>query len=191
MNHAPQVSDAEINQPDDQKLHLSPAPPRVYPTIEAFRGRVWRNRYSLYAKELALLAGAGTLYGFLLDHREVLILGTVIFLFVIVFSGLALLIVNLRRRNLIRTAPAVKGTLTRTGRALFWHEMFRAKAHRSFWIEYTYTPTDSDREITGRLYLCQCASKRLKTSDKLWITYHAHKPSRSIPLRVAVMRIPH
>ena len=97
----------------------------------------------------------------------------------------------MRRAQLVREGLWVEGVIVQSVRQRWWHEMFRGQAHRSFKITYQYElPGDSD-VYTNTLVLCRCAFDRLKVDDSVALAYDAQRPHRSIPLRVAVMKIPH
>ena len=173
------------------ELRLGRNTPREYPLIEAYRGRVWRNLPGLYGREIALLALLSTLYGVLLDHNFLWVCGALILVVSVIWVGLSTLWVNTRRAQLIREGHWVEGVIIQSARQRWWHEMFRAQIHRSFKITYQYQLPESQEVYTASLVLCQCAFDRLKVDDSIALAYDKNRPHRSIPLRVAVMKIPH
>jgi hypothetical protein len=56
-------------------------------------------------------------------------------------------------------------------------------------MTYEYTVDQSTYQQT--LYMCLCAYQHLNDGEELSIAHHPKKPQKSIPLRVAVMVIPH
>ena len=173
------------------ELRLGRSTPREYPLIEAYRGRVWRNLPGLYGRELALFALLTTLYGVLLNEDFLWVCGALVLVGSIVWTGLSTLWVNTRRAQLVREGLWVEGVITQSTRQRWWHEMFRGQAHRSFKVTYQYQIPDHSEIYTSSLVLCRCAFDRLKVDDSVALAYDSQRPRRSIPLRVAVMKIPH
>ena len=173
------------------ELRLGRDVPRNYPLIEAYRGRVWRNIPGLYGRELAFFALLATLYGVLLDEGFLWVCGALVLIASIIWTGLSTLWVNTRRAQLVREGLWTEGTITQSVRQRWWHEMFRGQAHRSFKITYQYQLKEDPKVYTSHLVLCRCAFDRLQIDDTIALAYDAQKPNRSIPLRVAVMTIPH
>jgi hypothetical protein len=172
-------------------LTLPKKPPRDYPLIEAFRGRVWRNGWALYGREVSLFGAGLALFAFLLDGLLWLEVGLLALIVSVVLSGLGTLWANMRRARLVRIGVTVNGHIIARQRLLLWHELLRGRAHRSFYVRYRFTPVGQEDPCEGRLYLCRCAYEQLSTSDQLLIAYDQDAPKKSLPLRVAVMRIPH
>lgn len=171
------------------ELKLGREAPRIYPLIEAFRGRVWRNRAALYGREATLISALIFLYGFLLDQGLMWELGIIGSLLSITWTGGSTLWVNLRRCALIRHGSWGEAVITKRVPMRLWHEMFRAQEHRSYRLQYRYEIEGQGLE--GEITLCRCAYDRLKVDEQLIIAYDPDRPARSIPLRVAVMKIPH
>ena len=172
-------------------LELSVKPPRAYPNREALKGRVWRDEWALYSRELSLLCAVLCVYGLLLDELELLAWGGLT-LFVSTLIGLiGSLLTNLRRAELVRSAPVLEGELLSKRRRLFWHELLRGKAHRSFTLTYRYQLPDEPHPREGSITLCLCAYEHLKRQERLKVIYDPQRPQRSLPLRLAAMRIPH
>ena len=71
-----------------------------------------------------------------------------------------------------------------------WHELLRGLGHRSLLLRYRYQHPDLG-VIEGRLWLCRCAADRFEVGAPLLISYNPKRPRESLPLRVALMRIPH
>jgi hypothetical protein len=111
----------------------------------------------------------------------------------VLFTGLTTLVINAKRAQLVREGAAVMGVITGQIRQRWWHEIARAPQHRSFKLTYRYQLTEGDREISyeGSITLCRCALDRLKSEDEIVVTYDVKRPQRSLPLRLAVMKIPH
>ena len=180
----------------DLPLH----PPRPYTALEALRGRVWRSRAALWGRELSALSALTALYGLLLDAEMALAGGLLALVCVNLASALLALAGHLRRARLVREGAFCVGTLTRKRRRAFLHELLRGAAHRTFEITYVYTPEGENaqseereerEEREGRLLLCRCAYEHLSDGEPLHIAYDPRAPHLSVPLRVAVMRIPH
>ena len=171
------------------ELSLSRTPPRDYPIIEAYRGRVWRNRAALYGRELTAVAIMVTLYGVLLDDVFLWTLGALSVGLAVIWTGLSTLWVNNRRAQLVRTGLATRGRVTGRERQRWWHELTRGEEHRSFKLTYDYEVDGAQH--SGQITLCRCALKRLQKEEEILIAYDAERPQRSLPLRVAVMKIPH
>lgn len=171
----------------DLPLH----PPRPYTALEALRGRVWRSRAALWGRELSALCATCALYGLLLGVTGLLV-GAILALVVLnLASALLALAGHLRRARLVREGACCVGTLTRKRRRAFLHELLRGAAHRTFEITYVYTPEGENTPREGRLLLCRCAYEHLSDGEPLHIAYDPRAPHLSVPLRVAVMRIPH
>ena len=164
-------------------------PPREYPLIEAFRGRVWRSRWTLYTRELSLVCAIAALIAFLRDHALIFELSLALLIILTILSGLGLLITQIRRAYLVRSGPRVNGTLIARRRRMFLHELLRGAAHRTFEVHYRFQSKEGE-DIDGRLLLCRCAYEHLKEGS-LDIIYDPNNPKRNLPLRVAIMRIPH
>jgi len=98
---------------------------------------------------------------------------------------------HLRRARLVRAGAYAEGAVTRKRRRALLHELLRAPAHRTFELRYSYTPAGEGAPREGRLLLCRCAYERLDDGEPLYVSYDPAAPHRSVPLRVAVMRIPH
>ena len=173
------------------ELRLGRETPRHYPLIEAYRGRVWRNLPGLYGRECSLFALITTLYGVLLDHDALWLIGGLILALSVIWTGLSTLWVNARRAQLVREGHWADGVIIKSVRLRWWHEMFRGQAHRSFKITYRYNIPERDEPLVSSLVLCRCASDRLQVDDQIPLAYDVDRPQRSIPLRVAVMKIPH
>jgi len=172
-------------------LELSVKPPRAYPNREALVGRVWRDPWSLYGRELSLLCAVAALYGLLLDELAWVAWGLFGLSLSALLGTLGGLIINLRRAALVREAPAVMGQLLSKRRVTLWHEFVRAKAHRSFEISYSYQLEGEAEPRVGKIQLCLCAYEHLQDRAELRVIYDPARPQRSLPLRLAVMRIPH
>ena len=170
---------------------LSKHPPRSYTTLEAFRGRVWRNSWRLYGQECALFSIFIALYSFLLAHDLGFELGILLFLLSSILSALVSLWIGFKRAHIVRTGLFIEGHLISKKKVRLWHEILRAKAHRSFLIRYEFTPPTHTQPIRGKLYLCQCAYAHLDVTQPLSIVYDKHHPRSNLPLKVALMRIPH
>ena len=172
------------------ELKLGKKTPRVYPWIEAYRGRVWRSKSALFGREVTLFAVIALLYGILLDEGllwELGLLGTVLSL---VWSGVATALSNGRRLTLVREGEWVDGQLTELINLRLWHEFLRGKAHRSFLVKYTYSY--EGESFRGEMVLCRCAYDRLaRSGDSIPVAVSRRSPHRSLLLRVAVMKIPH
>ena len=173
------------------ELRLGRETPRHYPLIEAYRGRVWRNLPGLYGRELGLFALLATLYGVLLDQDFLWIYGALSLVLSVIWTGLSTLWVNTRRAQLVRDGMWAEGVIIQSVRQRWWHEMFRGKAHRSFKITYQYEIPGHAEVYTNSLVLCRCAFDRLQVDDSVALAYDEQRPRRSLPLRVAVMKIPH
>ena len=169
---------------------LSVTPPRSYQLRDALFGRVWRDRLALIARELQVLSLALLLAGLLLDSDEGLAYG------ILSLLGSSLLLIGAGlyrahwRTRLVQRAPTVKGSVIALQPRYLWHEFLRGRAHRSVVLRYRYTPPEGEQR-EGQLWLCRCAADRFKAGDQLWICYRPERPSASLPLRVALMRIPH
>ena len=172
-------------------LSLSMNTPRTYPLIEGFRGRVWRNAFNLYARECALLCTGIALFSFLLDATLWLEIGILGLISTLVLAGLATAYINYQRVGIIRHGTAVKAELLDKKKLRLWHEMLRPKAHRSFKITYRFHLEGHTHWIESSFYLCRCAYDHLQKHESLIIAYHHNNIQRNVPLRVAVMRIPH
>lgn len=172
-------------------LSLSIKAPREYPLIEGFRGRVWRNAFNLYAREISLLFALISLYAFLLDDLLWLEIGILGLFLSVVLAGIMTAYINLRRVHLVRTGIGIKATLIEKKKLRLWHEIFRGKVHRSFMIRYRFQLPHQEKSIESSFYLCQCAYDHLAKHEELLISYQENSPKKSIPLRIAVMRIPH
>jgi hypothetical protein len=172
-------------------LSLSIKAPREYPLIEGFRGRVWRNAFNLYAREISLLFALISLYAFLLDHLLWLEIGILGLFLSVVFAGIMTTYINLRRIHLVRTGVGIKAILIEKKKLRLWHEIFRDKAHRSFMIRYRFQLPNQEESIESSFYLCQCAYDHLAKHEELLISYQKNRPKKNVPLRIAVMRIPH
>ena len=171
------------------ELTLRKDTPRQYPVIEAFRGRVWRSRAALIGKDVMLFSGLVALYGLLLDHGLSIEIGLLGLFLACCWVGFSTLWVNLARVRLVRHGRWGKGVIIQRKRLLLWHELLRAEKHRSFLIRYRYQV--NQREYVGQLTLCRCAFDRLSVDQAITIAYHENSSSKSLPLRVAVMTIPH
>lgn len=172
-------------------LELSVQPPRIYPNREALRGRVWRNRWSLYGRELSALCAALTLYGLLLDQLSWVAWGLLGLVLSTLLGALGGLVTNLRRASLVRVGPIASGELVRKRRLTLWHELLRGKAHRSFELTYRYHVNGEPEPREAQIQLCLCAYEHLKDRERLQVIYDPARPQRSLPLRLALMRIPH
>ena len=104
-------------------------------------------------------------------------------------SGVGSLWVNFKRARLVQTGFAIQGRLVAKKRILLLHEMIRPQAHRTFKITYEYQV--EQKAYSQTLYLCLCAYEHLNEQEDLLITYMPTRPKKSLPLRVAVMVIPH
>ena len=169
---------------------LPVTPPREYQLRDALFGRVWRDRLALIARELQVISIVLLLAGLLLDSDEGLVYG----LLSLLGSSLLLVGAGLYRARwrtlLIQRNPAVKGSVIALQPRYLWHEFLRGRAHRSVVLRYRYTLPEGEH-LEGRLWLCRCAADRFKVGDQLWICYRPERPSASLPLRVALMHIPH
>ena len=172
-------------------LSLPVKAPRKYPLIEGFRGRVWRNAFNLYTREISLLFALISLYAFLLDDLLWLEIGILGLFISIVLAGMMTAFINLRRVKLVRTGLGIKAEIIEKKKLRLWHEMFRGKAHRSFMIRYRFQLPHQEQSIESSFYLCQCAYDHLAKHEELMISYQEGRPQNNLPLRVAVMRIPH
>lgn len=172
-------------------LEVSILPPRDYPNREALIGRVWRNRWSLYSREISLLCTLISIYGLLLDQMTWMAWGLVGLILSTLLGSLGSVICNLRRASLVRFGPTIEGELVRKRRLTLWHEFLRGKAHRSFEITYRYQLEEEVNVREAKIQLCLCAYEHLKDREQLRIIYDPAHPQRSLPLRLALMRIPH
>lgn len=178
-----------MNEPKELKLVRST--PRHYPWKEAFKGRVWRSRWSLYGKEMMIFAVLATVYGILLDEGLLWELGLIFSLFGLILTIFTGLFSNLSRLKLVREGTWVDGEILELIDMRLWHEFMRGKAHRSFKVRYQYQSLEG-QDYTGEMVLCRCAYERLvKQKSKVPVAYLPSKPHKSLLLRVAVMRIPH
>ena len=172
-------------------LEVSVQPPREYPNREALVGRVWRDRWSLYGREVSVLCAAMTLYGLLLDELSWVAWGLFGLILSALIGSLGGLITNLRRASLVREGPIAEGELVRKRRLTLWHEFLRGKAHRSFEVTYRYQLEGELEPREAKIQLCLCAYEHLKDRERLQVIYDPNRPQRSLPLRLALMRIPH
>ena len=177
-------------------LTLPKKAPRDYPMIEGFRGRVWRNAFSLYARECTLLCALLLLFSFLLDIKLGVEIGLLGFIISMLITALATLYINIKRVQVIRSGEPILAVIIEKKKLNLWHEMFRAKAHRSFKIRYRFTHASSStdaqsKSIESSFYLCQCAYEHLTKDEEILLTVNPDKISHNVPLRIAVMRIPH
>ena len=170
-------------------IHLPHHPPRPYTLIEAYRGRVWRNKWGLYSRETGLFGICLCIYGLLLGLDFWMLLGVLIGIISIFCAGLGSLWVNFKRVRLVQVGQAVQGRIRSKKRVLLLHEMIRPHAHRTFKMSYEYMVDNETYQQT--LYLCLCAYEHLNDGEELMIAHHSDSPKKSIPLRVAVMVIPH
>lgn len=173
------------------ELRLGRETPRHYPLIEAYRGRVWRNLPGLYGREVSLFALIATLYGLLLSQDTLLVMGMFALALSVIWTGLSTLWVNARRAQLVREGVWVEGVIVKSTRQRWWHELARGQAHRSFKMTYRYQVPGREKSYTSSIVLCRCAYDRLQVDDRIALAYDAKYPQRSIPLRIAVMKIPH
>ena len=172
-------------------LEVSVLPPRDYPNRQALIGRVWRNRWSLYGRELSVLCTIASLYGLLLNELAWMAWGIFGLILSAIIGSIGGVIINIRRASLVREAPVVEGELIRKRRLTLWHEFLRGKAHRSFKVTYRYHIAGEPRPREASILLCLCAYEHLKEREKLKVIYDPSRPQRSLPLRLALMRIPH
>jgi hypothetical protein len=173
------------------ELKLGKTTPRHYPWLEAFRGRVWRSKTALYGRELTLFSAIAILYGVLLDKGILWELGLLGLIFGVLITGISTLVSNLRRLHLVREGQWVEGTLTELVNMRLWHEFLRGKAHRSFIVRYTYEAPNGNL-MNGHMVLCRCAYDRLASKkSSVPVVIHPTKISKSLLLRVAIMKIPH
>jgi hypothetical protein len=172
-------------------LEVSVKPPRVYPSREALVGRVWRDRWSLYGREVSVLCASLTLYGLLLDELSWVAWGLFGLILSALLGSLGGLITNLRRASLVRMGPLADGELVRKRRMTLWHELLRGKAHRSFELTYRYQLDGEPTPREAKIQLCLCAYEHLKDRERLQVIYDPKRPQRSLPLRLALMRVPH
>ncbi len=170
-------------------LQLTLKTPRDYPTIEIFKKRVWRLKSVLFCKELIFWTCALISLSFLMNWSLGTFLG-ICGVFLAIIFGLSLHIwLNLKRLAVIRTGLAVKGQITAKRNQPYFHELLRAKAHRSMMMQYRY-------EVEGQIYtenlsLCRCASDKFEIGDEVDVAYDTKNPKVSVLLRVAVLVIPH
>ena len=172
-------------------LQVSVQPPRDYPNREALRGRVWRDGWALYSRELSVFSACGALYGLLLNELMWLTWGALVLMSATLIGAVGSVWVNLRRARLVREAPVTEGTLISKRRRLFWHELLRGKAHRSFTLTFSYQVPGEVSPREGQVTLCLCAYEHLKRDEALKVIYDPTAPKRALPLRLALMRIPH
>ena len=171
----------------DLPLH----PPRPYPTAQAFRGRVWRSAAAVWGRELSAAAALAALYGLLLDAEGALAGGLLALVAVNAACALLAALGHIRRARLVREGAHAAGVIVGKRRRGFLHELLRGAAHRTFELRYTYTPEGEGAPREGRLLLCRCAYEHLADGAPLHVAYDPARPHLSVPLRVAVMRIPH
>ena len=170
-------------------IHLPHHPPRPYSLFDAYKGRVWRNGWGLYSREIGLIGLCICIYGLLLGLDFWMLLGVLIGVSSVFCAGLGSLWVNFRRARLVQNGESIQGRILAKKRVILLHEMIRPHAHRTFKMTYEYTI--DHRVYQHALYLCLCAYEHLNDGEELLIAYDLESPKKSIPLRVAVMVIPH
>ena len=131
------------------------------------------------------------LYGLLLDEFAWMAWGLLGLILSTLGGALGGVITNLRRASLVREGPFVEGELIRKRRLILWHEFMRGKAHRSFEITYRYQLEGEALPREASIQACLCAYEHLKERERLRVIYDPSRPQRSLPLRLALMRVPH
>ncbi len=165
-------------------------PPRPYTLRDCYRGRVWRNPLAALAKDGLVLGAALALSGLAYAEDAFLALGVVLIGAMVLVGPLSTLRANHARVRLLRTAPAVQARLLRPRRVFLIHEMFRGKRERTFVQPYAFELPDG-RSVTGKAWICGCALEKLPPDSLEWVAYDPARPTRSLPLRLAVMVAPH
>ncbi len=171
-------------------MSLPLQPPRAYRLRDAYDRRVWRTGGGQVARDFVVLGLAMAASGLVYDALLLMYGG-------VLMAGLALLgyggwnlRANLRRVRLIRAAPMAEATLGRARRVMLLHEMFRGAQERTWVLPYTFEVDGSGR-TRGRVFICGCVRERFEEGDTEPVAYDPKRPSRSVPLRLAVMVAPH
>ncbi len=164
-------------------------PPREYRVSDAFIGRVWRLKSVLIFKELMFWIIFSTVLCFLLKIALFVFFLGVTLLSLMLISTITYVILNLKRWQLVKVGPSVKGKIEHIQDSHYFHESIRGKAHRSCFATYSYEV--DGKGYTGRIDMCRCALAKLQKQEELLIAYDVKNPKNSLPLKVAVMSIPH
>ncbi len=171
-------------------MKLGVEPPRQYALRDAYDRRVWRTPGTVICRELFFWALGVLTLGVVYNHHLLMLLGAVFCVLLVALGFLASVLRNKTRVGLVRTAPAVKGTLGVPRRVPMLHELFRGQRESTYILPYNYT-TDEGVDVTGRLWICGCARNHLPPKSVEWILYEPEQAKSSLPLRVAVMVAPH
>jgi hypothetical protein len=164
-------------------------PPREYRNIEAFIGRVWRLKEVLWIKESIFWLLFLSILGFLLKQALLLFyLGGLVILLGIM-GVMTYIWLNLKRAALVRTGLSIKGKIDDMADLNYFHELLRGKAHRSCFATYSFEL--EGKTYQSRIYLCRCALIKLQKQESLWIVYDPKQPNHHLPLKAAVLTIPH
>ncbi len=170
--------------------HLPTQPAREYTMREGLQGRVWRNAASASGREGMLFTIGAAVLCLLNDRLALMTIFGVMATCFLAVHLVGLYLVTKKRVRLIQTAPAVKGVIGLPRRAKLFHEVFKRQLDKTYVLPYTFQLPDGFEE-DGEIWICGCAREHLPHRSVEWIVYDPENPRQNLPLRLAVMVVPH
>lgn len=165
-------------------------PPRPYRLRDACCGRVWRSAPGALGRELGLIGLAMAGVSLVRDDLLLRVAGLGLLALGALLAIGGCLLTNVRRARLVREAPAFPAVLGHPRRVLLLHELFRIERERTFILPYVVRlPDGTTRE--GRVWICGCARQYLLPGTEEPVAVDPADPRRTLPLRLAVMVVPH
>ncbi len=166
------------------KLPLDP--PREYSLRDAYDRRVWRSAWAQVARDLFVVGVAGTLAAVAYGEAALIAAGGALAMLALLGHVAATLRANAARARLLREGPQATARMGRTKRVLLLHELFRGDQERTWLLTWRF-PLPDGRTQKGQALVCGCVRDRFPEGGEESVAYDPRRPSRSLPLRLAVM----